>query len=84
MTAAVIKLPKQVIGKGGGVSARRERRGGSSSSAANNTGESGGNRGEQQPLQGRVYNPYVPPAMRDGQQEEDKGGDDDQWEGTRG
>lgn len=84
MTAAVIKLPKQVIGEGGGVSARRERRGGSSSSAANNTGESGGNRGEQQPLQGRVYNPYVPPAMRDGQQEEDKGGDDDQWEGTRG
>jgi len=83
MTAAVIKLPKQVIGEGGGVPARRERRGGSSS-AANNTGESGGNRGEQQPLQGRVYNPYVPPAMRDGQQEEDKGGDDDQWEGSRG
>ena len=63
MTAAVIKFPKQTIGKGGGVTARRERRG------ANDGGENKDDGGDSHLR--RVYNPYVPPAQR--QQQESKG-----------
>ena len=60
MTAAVIKFPKQSIAKGGGVTARRERRGASLAD---------GEQQQQQTLR-RVYNPYVPPGMRDDEDEE--------------
>ena len=84
MTAAVIKFPKQTIGKGGGVQARRERRrrerrdgaGGGGASARNG----GGSRSDK-----RVYNPYVPPhSQREGgqQTQEGKGGVGDVDEGA--
>ena len=50
MTAAVIKFPKQTIGKGGGVTARRELR------------ESANGDHQQQPTR-RVYNPHAPPSQ---------------------
>lgn len=57
MTAAVIKFPKQVIGKGGGVTARRERRGAAMADGDDET--------QQQQTLRRVYNPYIPPGMRE-------------------
>lgn len=66
MTAAVIKFPKQTIGKGGGVAARRERRGASSDSNSKDGGDQ-----EQGHLR-RVYNPYIPPAQREGGGQKDE------------
>ncbi|KAL9187295.1 hypothetical protein ACHAXT_001398 [Thalassiosira profunda] len=69
MTAAVIKFPKQTIGKGGGVAARRERRGAS----ATNEGQGGD---EGQVHLRRVYNPYIPPAQREQEEEEEEDGEE--------
>jgi hypothetical protein len=68
MTAAVVKFPKQTIGKGGGVMARRERRGGAGGAPARNGGSRDSNNEDQGQVQlRRVYNPYVPPAQREGE-----------------
>jgi serine/threonine protein phosphatase PrpC len=61
MTSAVIKFPKQTIGKGGGVTARRERRGASEK--------------EVDESQAHLRRVYVPPALRE--QEASKGGGGD-------
>jgi len=53
MTAAVIKCPKQVIGRGEGVMARRKRREATASAASNTDADYGKQR--------RLYNPYSPP-----------------------
>eukprot|EP00581_Thalassiosira_minuscula_P032592 CAMPEP_0183765896 /NCGR_PEP_ID=MMETSP0739-20130205/11219_1 /TAXON_ID=385413 /ORGANISM="Thalassiosira miniscula, Strain CCMP1093" /LENGTH=728 /DNA_ID=CAMNT_0026004617 /DNA_START=39 /DNA_END=2225 /DNA_ORIENTATION=+ len=73
MTAAVIKLPKQDIGKGGGVMARRERRGAASPTSENNNSDGI----QQQP----VVLQYVSPGMREAKQEDDD--DDDNWAASR-
>jgi hypothetical protein len=89
MTAAVIKFPKQTIGKGGGVQARRERRDGVGGGASARNGGGGrnvnNNDEQQQAVLRRVYNPYVPPhSQREGgqQTQEGKGGVDGDDEGA--
>lgn len=60
MTAAVIKLPKQIIGVGGGVTARRERRG---ANDAEDFNSGGGLKRSPTP------NPYVPMQPTDEDEE---------------
>lgn len=81
MTACVIKFPKQIIGKGGGVLARRERRGAEASKR--NGGRDNIDEKQQVQLLRRVFNPYVPPAQREGgqaQEEKEKDVDNDDEE----
>jgi len=81
MTACVIKFPKQIIGKGGGVLARRERRGAEASKR--NGGRDNIDEQQQVQLLRRVFNPYVPPAQREGgqaQEEKEKDVDNDDEE----
>ncbi|KAL7549283.1 hypothetical protein ACHAWF_012558, partial [Thalassiosira exigua] len=66
MTAAVIKLPKQSVGTGGGVTARRERRGANDDAKDGKGGKKDGGDGRPQGQLRRVGNPYVPPAQREG------------------
>ncbi|KAL3817819.1 hypothetical protein ACHAXA_002686 [Cyclostephanos tholiformis] len=71
MTAAVIKFPKQTIGKGGGVLARRESRGGAGGTPTRSGGGRDNNNEEQGQVQlRRVSNPYIPPAHRKGREKD--------------
>ncbi|KAL3810663.1 hypothetical protein ACHAXA_001052 [Cyclostephanos tholiformis] len=60
MTAAVIKFPKQTIGKGGGVLARRESRCGAGGAPTRSGGGRDNNNEE----------PYIPPAHRKGREKD--------------
>jgi len=71
MTAAVIKFPKQTIGKGGGVLARRESRCGAGGAPTRSGGGRDNNNEEQGQVQlRRVANPYIPPAHRKGREKD--------------
>ncbi|KAL3823632.1 hypothetical protein ACHAXA_005613 [Cyclostephanos tholiformis] len=71
MTAAVIKFPKQTIGKGGGVLARRESRCGVGGAPTRSGGGRNNNNEEQGEVQlRRISNPYIPPAHRKGREKD--------------
>ena len=71
MTAAVIKFPKQTIGKGGGVLARRESCCGAGGAPTRSGGGRDNNNEEQGQVQlRRVSNPYIPPVYRNGREKD--------------
>ncbi|KAL3810850.1 hypothetical protein ACHAXA_005850 [Cyclostephanos tholiformis] len=71
MTTAVIKFPKQTIGKGGGVLVRRESRCGAGGAPTRSGGGRDNNNEEQGQVQLRwVSNPYIPPAYCKGREKD--------------